>query len=377
MPRTPAETRARTGRQRTDRREPPGMSYLLATVICVEQASEVSASMRLDPYCSLPSRFLGVVDANAILSSVANDCQKGPSWKSRLVRMTSGDSAVLYAPDHIYGEVYEHLPRMARFSRVPLGVLRARFETEYLPVLRFVTVDTTVIADPQVLAITDPDDVPTGQLAKLIAPCVVFSEDKHLRRPGLAPPAWREAAQFGVDLVEGVTGQRIAGNVAALPFRDGAELIAFVGRKTGISPRIIGGIMATGVAYVLASPHRRQAVGKYVLPAAEALMGEMERSAEQEQHGIAGLREILLAPLPEPDVKQQAAIVLARHDGPMLAREVQDRLRRIFPVEHVPAVAQIRASLRDGPEFVQFERYRWRLGREAGPWRGVVTAGVA
>jgi hypothetical protein len=40
-----------------------------------------------------------------------------------------------------------------------------------------------------VLAITDPDDVPTGQLAKLIALCAVFSEDKHPRKPGLAPPA--------------------------------------------------------------------------------------------------------------------------------------------------------------------------------------------
>lgn len=61
--------------------------------------------------------------------------------------------------------------------------------------------------------------MPTGQLAKLIALCVLLSEDRHLRRPDLDPPAWREAAQFGVDLIEGVTGQRIAGNVAALPFR--------------------------------------------------------------------------------------------------------------------------------------------------------------
>lgn len=52
------------------------------------------------------------------------------------------------------------------------------------------------------MAITDPDDVPTGKLAKLIAPCVVFSEDKHLRRPGLAPNRWRDVAKAGVDLVE-------------------------------------------------------------------------------------------------------------------------------------------------------------------------------
>jgi hypothetical protein len=92
-----------------------------------------------------------------------------------------------------------------------------------------------------VLTITDPDDVPTGQPAKLIAPCVMSPEDKHLRRRGLATPAWREAAQLGVDLVEGVTGQRIAGNLATLPFRGGAGLIAFLTSKTGISPWIIGG----------------------------------------------------------------------------------------------------------------------------------------
>jgi hypothetical protein len=348
------------------------MSDLPATVIFMEyqQVAETVASMRLDPYCSLAPRFLGVVDANAILSSVDNDCRKGPHWRSRLLRMASGGTAVLYVPDHVYGEVYRRMPKIARSSPVPLAVLRERFEAEYLPVLRYVTVDTAAIADPQVLAITDPDDVPTGQLAKLIAPCVVFSDDKHLRKPGLAPLAWREAAQFGVDLVEGVTGQRITGNLATLPFRGGAELVAFLGRKTGVSPWVIGGIVAAGAALVLTSPQRRQAIGKYVKPVAEALVKEMERSAALEQHGIAGLREILLDALPEPDAKQQAAIMLARHDEPLLAKEVQQRLLRFFPDERVATVTEIRAALRDGPEFTQPDRYRWQFGRAAGPWRG-------
>ncbi len=42
-----------------------------------EQITEILASMRLDPYCSLNPWFLGVVDANAILSSVDNDCRRG------------------------------------------------------------------------------------------------------------------------------------------------------------------------------------------------------------------------------------------------------------------------------------------------------------
>lgn len=35
-----------------------------------EQITAILATMRLDPYCSMNPRFLGAVDANAILSSV-------------------------------------------------------------------------------------------------------------------------------------------------------------------------------------------------------------------------------------------------------------------------------------------------------------------
>jgi hypothetical protein len=220
----------------------------------------------------------------------------------------------VYAPDHIYTEVYRRLPKIARSTPVPLDALRERFEAEYLPALRYVTVDTAAIADPQVLAITDPDDVPTGQLAKLIAPCVVFSEDRHLRKPGLAPPAWRDAAQFAVDLAAGVTGQRITGNLTTLPFRGGAELVAFLSRKTGVSPWIIGGIATAAAACVLSSPQRRQTVGRYVMPVVEALMKEMERSTALEQHGIAGLRQILLAApqSPMPSSRPQSCSPPAR-----------------------------------------------------------------
>jgi len=77
---------------------------------------------------------------------------------------------------------------------------------------------------------------------------------------------WHPTRPVAVDLAGGVTGQQITGNLATLPFRGGAELVAFLSRKMGISPWIIGGITAAGAAYVLASPQRRQAVGRYVMP---------------------------------------------------------------------------------------------------------------
>ena len=120
-----------------------------------------------------------------------------------------------------------------------MPVLRARFETNYLPYLRFVTVDVADIVDPQVLAIPDPDDVPTGQLATLVAPCVVFSEDKHLREPSLAPEDWRAVAACAIDLIEAAAKQyelmQTANHSLSLPLTGAIELFKFVGRRTGLS----------------------------------------------------------------------------------------------------------------------------------------------
>lgn len=97
---------------------------------------------------------------------------------------------------------------------MPLAVLREWFDVR--PTV--LTVDTAAIGDPQVLAISDPDHVPTGQLAKLIAPCVLFSEDRHLRKPSLAPPGMARGGPVR-RRPGGATGQRITGNLATLPFR--------------------------------------------------------------------------------------------------------------------------------------------------------------
>jgi hypothetical protein len=326
-----------------------------------------AASLRLDPYCSLRPRFLGLPDSNALLSSVDNDCRNG--WRSRLLRMTDRSTARLYAPNHVYWEVYEKLPRLARFSPVPLDDLRRRFEDAYLPVLHFVSVSTAEVVDPQVLAITDADDVPLGQLAKLVAPCIVFSEDRHLRRPGLAPDNWRLAAEFAVDLVESAGKQQTTGMAVVAPGWAGVELIKLISRKTGLSPWLLGGIAAAGAAVMLRKPDRRQAVSKVAIPMLESLGQLMEAASAQEQRGLQGLREVILPAIQVPTIKQQVAIVLARQDEPVLAREVQALVRGSFQSLEVPTLAEVRGVLADSPEFVQPERYRWQIGRLAGPRR--------
>jgi predicted nucleic acid-binding protein len=348
------------------------LSDLASTVIIMteEQLRAFMTYMSLDPYCAGGRRFLGVVDANALLSSVGNDCRKGARWRSRLLRMTGGGTATLYAPDEVYSEVYEHLPRIAASAKLPTSELRTCFAYQYLPTLRFVTVDTTQVDDPQVLAITDPDDVPLGQLAKLIAPCVVFSADKHLRKPGLAPDDWLLAAQFAIDLVDATMREQRVGQAAhglSLPVSGAVELIKFVGRRTSIPGWALGLLVGGGVAYALWTPERRKAASKYVLPVLEAYCKEAKEAADLSQRGLAGLREVLLSAPTAPNVKQQTAIILARQREPLLAREVQAHMLNHFASELVPTVSEVRTVLSGSPEFVQPERYRWQFGRMVGP----------
>jgi hypothetical protein len=277
--------------------------------------------------------------------------------------------AALYAPSHVYWEIYSRLPRLASFSPVPLADLRRHFEDEYLPLMRFVQLSAGDVADPQVLAISDPDDVPLGQLAKLIAPCVVFSEDKSLRRPGLAPPDWPLAAGSAVDLADSASERQATGMVAAAPGWAAVELIKFLGRRTGISPWLLGAATVGGTIVVLRKPERRQAVGKYGMPLLQVLAEIIEEARIQEQRGLAGLREVILPAPTEPTLRQRVAIVLARQEEPLLAREIQELIEARFHGQPVLPLTAIRTVLSEGTEFIQPGRHRWQFGRQAGPWR--------
>lgn len=320
----------------------------------------------LDPYSSRAPHLVGIVDTNTLLSSIDNDC-RNEGWSSRLRRMTTSGATVLYAADHVLEEVYEHLSRIAEFSPVPLAALRARFEDYYLPMLRFVTVSDADAVDAQVLAITDPDDVPTGRLAKLISPCVVFSDDKHLKRPGFAPKRWLDAAEAAVNVAEGFQGQILTVNVAALPIRGVVELVSFAGRKIGISPWVIGAVALGVTTLLLKKTDRRKTAavvaGKFI----EAVCNQLAVDAAQEQRGIEGLRNVILPAPAQPTIRQQVAITLARQNVPLLAAEVHELIQEHFSDEPAVSVQDVRAVLEEGSEFVRVQRYRWQLGREVSP----------
>ncbi|WP_329101607.1 hypothetical protein [Streptomyces sp. NBC_01439] len=330
-----------------------------------DQRTPLARPTPLDPYSSSAPHLVGVVDTNALLSSIENDCRKG--FRSRLLRMTDGGTATLYAADHVLDETYEHLPRMAKHGLVSLATLRAHFEAEYLPALRFVTMSDVDGPDAQVLAITDTDDVPTGRLAKLIAPCVVFSDDRHLKRPGFAPKDWQRAAKSVLDITEGLRGQAVAVNAAVLPARGAVGLVKLLGRQAGISPWAIGAVVLGGGALLLKKPDRRKAVASFAVRAFEVVGTKLEAGAAQERLGVEKLREVIVATSSQPTIRQRVAITLARQNEPLLAAEVQELIQAHFRDGPGATTKEVRAVLEEGTEFVRVERYRWQLGREVAP----------
>ncbi|MFK4102921.1 hypothetical protein ACI2L1_23105 [Streptomyces sp. NPDC019531] len=333
-----------------------------------DQLTSLARPRPLDPYSSRAPHLVAVVDTNVLLSSIDNDCRnEAEGRRSRLLRMSDRGDVVLYAADHVLDEVYEHLPTIAASSPVPLAALRARFEDEYLPALRFVTMSDVDAPDPQVLAITDPDDVPTGRLAKLIAPCVVFSDDRHLKKPGFAPKRWIDSAGAAVEVADASWDQLLTANTAILPFRGMVGLISYTGRKIGISPWLLGVVVLGVGAVLLKRPDRRRSTLRVVEAVFEAIVSQLAVAMEQERRGVERLRKAVLDVPAEPTLRQQVAIVLARQHEPLLAAEVHGLICEWFPDALGVSIKDVWSILADGTEFVRVLRYRWRLGGVVAP----------
>ena len=311
-------------------------------------------------------RFVAIVDTNALLSSVDNDCRNDRD--SRIVRLAKRGTCNFFAPDHVYEEMYEKLPEFASKTIVPLPILRSRFAERYLPLVRFVTVgDRGLLDDPQVIGITDADDVPTGVLAKCIAPCVVFSADKHLRRPGFAPAEWRMVAGAGTDLA--IADDALMGS-AHLSILGGvlvAELVKGTGRRLGVATSVVAlGVGGLAMLY-LADTDRRSATrlrAGRVLNGVGAVLADIHLKQEE---GISDLREAMVAPMLTPDIPHKIAAVLARSSTSQLVPEVQVALGRAWPDEPLPSVRELRSVILMHPMFTETSRYRWQLGRRLPP----------
>lgn len=317
-----------------------------------------------DYAASMISQIIGVVDTNVILSSLRNDCLH--NWDSRLVRSTALGCSVLFAPDHVYEEIYEKLPKLA-YDSVSLEQLRVRFESVYLPIIRFVSISDLDEFDPQIINIPDLDDRPTGRLAQLIAPVVVFSDDHDLIDADFAVSEWRKTAGWAADFAETKNEHRISMNLYALPIIGAWQSSKILGRRFKIQPFVPAAILTTlaalGIRSVLRDPTRRENVKIFRAKLLEHYSGQI-RSQNSRLHALRGVTYVRGD---FPTARQQVAYVLSRARNPILAGEIHQQISSQFGAAECPTIKEIREIITRGTEFIQAHPHRWQLGREIAP----------
>jgi len=102
------------------------------------------------------------------------------------------------------------------------------------------------------------------------------------------------AARCAVDLVEAAEKQYQAGvltNTVSIPVRGTVELIKLVGRRTGLSPWLVGGVLVGGIAFLLKEPERREAAAQYVMPIVQAPLKRMEATQRRSSTVFEGCAE--------------------------------------------------------------------------------------
>lgn len=309
-------------------------------------------------------RFITVVDTDALLASVDNHTRS--SRPTRILRMTNAETSYLYAADHVYREVYARLPKIAATTPSSLDDLRACFEQQYLPQLVFVTVFADNEPGDRVGAVTDVTDRPTAILADLVAPCLVLSGDKHLRKSGFAPTDWRAAAHHGAAVADANLHLQSTTSAVALPVVGAVAGVSALGRRIGVAPWLIATLVACGGWLLLDNPQRRKTTKEVLGYLGTYLLETITTASAQERAGLAELHKVLLEPVEPLSLKHRVAAVLARAHEPLLAGDLQAELSD-HNTTPTPTVAEIRSVLEACPEFTTPQRHRWQLGRPAGP----------
>lgn len=129
-----------------------------------------------------------VVDTDVLLGdacSVLADRRK----RSELLRALDASTAIAVMSEQTFHEFGWMSAVAARARGVDHDDLRALISDTYLPRIPIVVTPAIDAGHwmPDAYDIADPDDIAHVQVARLISARAVYSHDKHLRRPGVAP----------------------------------------------------------------------------------------------------------------------------------------------------------------------------------------------
>lgn len=253
----------------------------------------------------------------------------------------------------------------ARRLHVAPSALRNIVLTQFVSRTRFVDLPTTdELADSRLKSLFDMDidDIDLGRLGLLLAPCHVYSHDKHLRIAGFS----LTVEELDAVLEAGMQVQISDGAFVATGYAARAGALGVGTAVKGIAVRLevpvwvvalVGALLvAGGVWWTLSTPERK-ARAEEVLKRIAFGAGEL---AARRQAGQQLLETTSLEP-GAATLESRIFRVLAIAREPMLASEVQAAL----PADgHTPTAGWIRRFLAAHPSFVRVGPHRWQLGRQ-------------
>lgn len=204
-------------------------------------------------------RYVGVADTTILLRDLKYTVKKGKL--TNLMHSARGGSLYLYATHTVRQEILEKISTLASVMGWEPALASTIWHEHYEPWIRFLDTRKMPPATPEVAATfhLDPDDGPTAQLASLINPDFIFSDNyAHLMGYELLGDDWvcvavacREMSEYQLVLVQ-------TSSAAALVC--GATFLAieqFVDVISGLDKRWL---MALGciIAFVLLLPASRR-----------------------------------------------------------------------------------------------------------------------
>jgi hypothetical protein len=246
--------------------------------------------------------------------------------------------------------------------------LRRVWEADYLPLIRFVMVDASVVEDARVRRVLaeDATDAGTAALSAILAPCLAISRDRDLRRNGLAAPDWRAVTRHS----------RVAAeqDQTLVPAAVGSELTAralfglarwLVTTRAGFWVCVV---FAAGLygAYRLGFVSRERAIdiGNRTKDTMLRLGQHVATAAGAQAEAYGHLRGVAVEAQLPPSPLHSAMRMLAGSGRPLTATEIARRVRATgLPI----SPSAMLSLLRESSSVVPVVPSRWQLGRHLLP----------
>lgn len=192
-----------------------------------------------------------VADASTLIGDCLRlaRCEHDPGRRAPLLLHLSRDLPFvsLFATESVRGEVEEHLAAAAAAVHIPIECAERAWRDHYAPVISFVELAPLPTCDPRLVRLSDADldDLPTGSLAELLGPCLVFSADRHLLSTGIARRDWGNLMTHALDVGRFQAGQSgtimVVFLIGALAV-EGGSAVAGLARRAPVPALALGGL---------------------------------------------------------------------------------------------------------------------------------------